>query len=257
MYERADGNFVPVGITETSGQVSEGVFTPMSVSQMEYDEVFYDSDFSTYPAYITGEGDEGWVIFIHGFRGDHRRQTFALLRAKELDEIGWKSMIIAYRNGDGMKQDPSGMYLYGATEWVDLDGAIDYAINNGAKKVVLFGISGGGGPEASWIMNTNEPEKVDGFIYEAPTFNFIESVKVNGQARFPWLPVSLFDYFIWLSEIRFGIDFDSMDFRYDLIDSQIPALLFHGDDDEWVPVSMSDFIASNSCLLYTSDAADE
>ena len=161
MYERADGNFVPVGITETSGQVSEGVFTPMSVSQMEYDEVFYDSDFSTYPAYITGEGDEGWVIFIHGFRGDHRRQTFALLRAKELDEIGWKSMIIAYRNGDGMKQDPSGMYLYGATEWVDLDGAIDYAINNGAKKVVLFGISGGGGPEASWIMNTNEPEKVD------------------------------------------------------------------------------------------------
>ena len=59
MYERADGNFVPVGITETSGQVSEGVFTPMSVSQMEYDEVFYDSDFSTYPAYITGEGDEG------------------------------------------------------------------------------------------------------------------------------------------------------------------------------------------------------
>ena len=47
LYERADGNFVPVGITETSGQVSEGVFTPMSVSQMEYDEVFYDSDFST------------------------------------------------------------------------------------------------------------------------------------------------------------------------------------------------------------------
>ena len=145
LYERPDGNFVPVGATETSGQVSEGVFTPMSVSQMEYEEVFYESDFSTYPAYITGEGDEGWVIFIHGFRGDHRRQTFALLRAKELDEIGWKSMIIAYRNGDGMKQDPSGMYLYGATEWVDVDGAIDYAINNGAKKVVLFGIIGGGG----------------------------------------------------------------------------------------------------------------
>ena len=142
-----------------------------------------------------------------------------------------------------MKQDPSGMYLYGATEWVDLDGAIDYAINNGAKKVVLFGISGGGGPEASWIMNTNEPEKVDGFIYEAPTFNFIESVKVNGQARFPWLPVSLFDYFIWLSEIRFGIDFDSMDYREAVINDDTPMLLFHGDDDEWIPVSLSDYIA--------------
>ena len=33
-------------------------------------------------------------------------------------------------------------------------------------------------------MNTNEPEKVNGFIYEAPTFNFIESVKVMAKQDF-------------------------------------------------------------------------
>ena len=136
-------------------------------------------------------------------------------------------------------------YIFIAIKGDRFDGNnyINDAIKNGAKKVVLFGISGGGGPEASWIMNTNEPEKVDGFIYEAPTFNFIESVKVNGQARFPWLPVSLFDYFIWLSEIRFGIDFDSMDYREAVINDDTPMLLFHGDDDEWIPVSLSDYIA--------------
>ena len=115
--------------------------------------------------------------------------------------------------------------------------------NSATFHTTNLGISGGGGPEASWIMNTNEPDKVDGFIYEAPTFNFIESVKVNGQARFPWLPISLFDYFIWLSEVRFGIDFDSMDYREAVINDDTPMLLFHGDDDEWIPVSLSYYIA--------------
>ena len=34
LYERSDGNFVPVGVTETSGQVSEGVFTPVSYTHL-------------------------------------------------------------------------------------------------------------------------------------------------------------------------------------------------------------------------------
>ena len=167
-----------------------------------------------------------------------------MLRAQEIAEIGWKSMIIAYRNDAGMKQDPSGMYQYGATEWEDVDGAIKYARQNGAKSVVLWGVSGGGGPVASWLQNSSDKSLVDGVILEAPTFNFIESVEVNGQARFPWLPESLFDYYTWLAEVRFGIDFDSMDYREAVIDSTVPMLLFHGDDDEWIPVSLSDFIAS-------------
>ena len=106
------------------------------------------------------------------------------------------------------------------------------------------GVSGGGGPVASWLQNSSDKSLVDGVILEAPTFNFIESVEVNGQARFPWLPESLFDYYTWLAEVRFGIDFDSMDYREAVIDSTVPMLLFHGDDDEWIPVSLSDFIAS-------------
>ena len=44
--------------------------------------------------------------------------------------------------------------------------------------------------------------------------------------------------------VRYGVDFSEMDFTDAVINSTIPTLLFHGDDDEWVPVSMSDLIAS-------------
>ena len=42
-----------------------------------------------------------------------------------------------------------------------------------------------------------------------------------------------------------------MDFRDAVINSSIPTLLFHGDDDEWVPVEMSDLIAESRDANFT------
>ena len=58
------------------------------------------------------------------------------------------------------------------------------------------------------------------------------------------IPSQLFSYFKIFTEVRYGVDFSEMDFTDAVINSTIPTLLFHGDDDEWVPVSMSDLIAS-------------
>ena len=76
-----------------------------------------------------------------------------MLRAQEIVEIGWKSMIIAYRNDAGMKQDPSGLYQYGVTEWKMLMEQLNTQGGINPKSVVLWGVSGGGGPVASWLQN--------------------------------------------------------------------------------------------------------
>ena len=42
-----------------------------------------------------------------------------------------------------------------------------------------------------------------------------------------------------------------MDFRDALVESEVPVLFFHGDDDEWVPVEMTDYIAANRRTNFT------
>lgn len=244
------GGYKILGSSGWSGQATDGVYTPESVSGIEYKDIFYESNVGSFPAYLTSNGENGIVIFVHGFRGNYAREVFSLMRAKDLAELGYRSMVIAYRNDRGLPKDPSGIYQYGVTEWEDIDAAVDEARKYN-ENIVLFGISGGGGPVSSWIENSNDLSKVSGIIYEAPVISFWESVEVNGAARFPWLPEALFSYFKIVTELRYGVDFDSMDFREAVINSSIPTLLFHGDDDEWVPVEMSDLIAESRDTNFT------
>ena len=250
LLDEKTGIYKILGTSGWSGQATQGIYTPKSVVDIEYEDIFYQSDIGQFPAYLTSSGDDGVVIFVHGFRGDYSREVFAQLRAKDLMDMGFRSMIISYRNDRGLPKDPSGIFQYGVSEWKDIDAAIDEArkIN---ENVVLWGISGGGGPVSSWIQNTDDLSKVSGIIYEAPVISFWESVEVNGAARFPWLPQGLFSYFKIVTELRYGVDFDSMDFRDAVINSDIPVLLFHGDDDEWVPVEMSDLIAESRNKNFT------
>ena len=244
------GEFKILGTSSWSGQASEGIYTPKSVSGLDYETVYYQSDLGEFPAYLTNDGDVGIVIFVHGFRGDYSREVFAKMRAGDIVDMGYRSMIISYRNDKGLPKDPSGIYQYGTTEWKDIDGAIDKALEF-TDNVVLWGTSGGGGPISSWLGNVGDKSKVKGIIYEAPVINFWESVEVNGAARYPWVPQQLFGYFKIFTEIRYGIDFENMNFTDNVINSDIPVLLFHGDDDEWVPVEMSDLIAENRDTNFT------
>ena len=250
LLDEKTGIYKILGTSGWSGQATQGIYTPKSVVDIEYEDIFYQSDIGQFPAYLTSSGDNGVVIFVHGFRGDYSREVFAQLRAKDLMDMGFRSMIISYRNDRGLPKDPSGIFQYGVSEWKDIDAAIDEA-RKISENVVLWGISGGGGPVSSWIQNTDDISKVSGIIYEAPVISFWESVEVNGAARFPWLPQGLFSYFKIVTELRYGVDFDSMDFRDAVINSDIPVLLFHGDDDEWVPVEMSDLIAESRNKNFT------
>ena len=247
-----NGKYSILGTNDYEGIDESGKYTPKSVSDTDYEYIEYESDLGMFPAYLTSEGETGVVIFVHGFRGAFERDFTAMLRAPDFENLGYRSMIISYRNDANAPKDPSGLYQYGVTEWIDLDNAIRYVEQNiNPDKIVLWGTSGGGGPVTSWLQNNPDSERVDGIIFEAPVISFWESVEVNGKARYPFIPELFFPYIKLFTEIRYGVDFDTMDFRDALVKSEVPVLLFHGDDDEWVPVDMSDYIAENRRTNFT------
>ena len=247
-----NGKYSILGTDDYEGIDESGKYTPKSVSDTDYEYIEYESDLGMFPAYLTSEGETGVVIFVHGFRGAFERDFTAMLRAPDFENLGYRSMIISYRNDANAPKDPSGLYQYGVTEWIDLDNAIRYVEQNiNPDKIVLWGTSGGGGPVTSWLQNNPDSERVDGIIFEAPVISFWESVEVNGKARYPFIPELFFPYIKLFTEVRYGVDFDTMDFRDALVKSEVPVLLFHGDDDEWVPVDMSDYIAENRRTNFT------
>ena len=247
-----NGKYSILGTNDYEGIDENGKYTPKSVSDTDYEYIEYESDLGMFPAYLTSEGKTGVVIFVHGFRGAFERDFTAMLRAPDFENLGYRSMIISYRNDANAPKDPSGLYQYGVTEWIDLDNAIKYVEQNiNPDKIVLWGTSGGGGPVTSWLQNNPGSDRVDGIIFEAPVISFWESVEVNGKARYPFIPELFFPYIKLFTEVRYGVDFDTMDFRDALVKSEVPVLLFHGDDDEWVPVDMSDYIAENRRTNFT------
>jgi pimeloyl-ACP methyl ester carboxylesterase len=164
-------------------------------------------------------------------------------------KAGMPALVITYRNDEGAPRDSSGYYRYGATEWQDLDNAVVYALEHGARRVVLFGFSMGGGIVASFLEH--RPERathVAGIVLDAPILNFRRTVGFGAaQRELPVIGGSIPAPLIWTAEtiasLRYGIDWE----RIDYLDGQwlsVPALVLHGTADKTVPIATSDAFAA-------------
>lgn len=191
--------------------------------------------------YVPGEADT-WAILVHG-RAASRAEPLHGLAAAE--RAGMPALDIAYRNDPGAPADPSGFYRYGATEWADLAGAVDHARSKGARRVVLFGFSMGGAIVASYLRHTPDSSRgfVFGVVLDSPMLDLGRTIDYEASQRsLPLLglpiPSSLVGVAKAIAGKRFGVDWDDLDYvGSDWLN--VPALVFHGDDDGTVPVSTS------------------
>ena len=164
-------------------------------------------------------------------------------------ELGLPSLVITYRNDEGVPQNPDGLHWFGLTEWEDLEGAVKYALGREAEGVVLIGYSMGGGIVTKFLYESPLAEKVRGVVLDSPMLDFGATIDHGASQRS--IPVvggtPVLDLIIWIakniSSIRFGIDFDRMDYLSGVNELATPILLFHSDADRKVPVESSDTLA--------------
>jgi len=192
-----------------------------------------------------------WAVLVHGWRATRTEPLRAL--GPVLD-AGMPALVISYRNDEGAPEDPSGFYRFGATEWRDLDSAVGYALGHGARHVVLFGFSMGGGIAAAFLEHSAHADAVTALVLDAPLLDFQRTVDHGAsQRRLPVLGGPIPGPLTWTAKTiagwRYDIGWESIDY----LDGDwlhVPALVFHGTADPRVPVAASDaFTASYPRLV--------
>jgi pimeloyl-ACP methyl ester carboxylesterase len=182
-----------------------------------------------------------WVLLLHGNTPD-RLDLARLLPSLQAE--GHPVLLVSLRNDPGAPEDPSGMLRYGATEWRDLEAAVEYAVGQGSDGVVLAGPSMGGGVVMSFLEHSPSADAVRAAVLDAPMLDFGRTV--DFQARQESLPViglplpgTLTATAKWMASWRFDIDWDELDHLDSTEELRAPILLFHGTEDDDVPISTS------------------
>ena len=196
--------------------------------------VTYRSPLGEFPALKLGDGGDVWAIFVHG-KGAGTRQGIRV--APLLSELGIPSLFISYRNDEGAPASADGFYRYGQTEWRDLEGAIQYALDNGAERVVLIGWSMGGAIAAKFLYTSTLAQHVAALVMDAPMLDFEATVDFGARQRgIPSLVVAAGKS---VSRYRYGVDWSSTDYVAEAAELPVPTLVIHGERDETVPLETS------------------
>ncbi len=223
----------------TASRMSREVFStdPLVAHGMLFEEVTFPGPLSPLGAWLIDGGDT-WVIHVHGHAGD---RIEALRSIPAIARAGLSSLVIDYRNDEGVTEDPSGYYLYGATEWQDLEAAVQYALDHGAESVIPYGYSMGGAIVMAFLYNSPLASEVSGVVLDAPMLDLSRVIdQAAGELHVPGFITSTARF---ITERRFDVEFDDMAYLEDVDQLTAPVLLFHGDDDDRIPVETSDEFA--------------
>lgn len=239
-----------VGRPDKGDKVRTDAFTfpgdPLQAFGIPFENVYYSSSLGKFPAwYIRGSGDV-WAVFVHGALGATRRE--GLSRLPVLKSLDMPSLVITYRNDEGVPQNPDGFWRYGLTEWADLEGAVSYALEHEAKGVVLIANSMGGAITMKFLYESPLAGNVKGVILDSPMLDFGATVDYGAsQRRMPVFGTPIPAPIVWiaksLSSTRFGIDYDKLDYVSRVNELAVPVLLFQGDADKTAPVEPADTLA--------------
>ena len=207
---------------------------PLRAFEIPFREVCYSSSLGKFLAWqVDGEGDT-WVVAVHG-RGAPLRECLRSLPV--VAGLGMPLLAVTYRNDPGVPASPDGFHHYGMVEWQDVEGAVGYALERGARSVVLMGHSMGGGIAVSFMYRSPLRDRVRCLVLDSPMLDLNLIVK-NGARQFGLVhlltPVGKL-----ISSWRFGISWRELDYVRRAGELNVPVLLFHSAEDNITPVETS------------------
>ena len=211
---------------------------PQTAHGIPYKKVTYKSELGQCPAWFIPGGSSTWVVFAHG-RGAHPNEALRILPT--LTEAGLPVLAFNYRNDDGAPASKDRQHWLGLTEWRDLEAAMEYAIDSGAEDFILCGYSMGGGMCLNLLYESGFASMVRGVVMNSPLLDFGGTLDFVGRIRSYPRPIVHFGK--WVAGMRFGIDWQRMNYLNRASELRAPILILHGEKDTLVPAPISQTLA--------------
>jgi alpha-beta hydrolase superfamily lysophospholipase len=223
----------------------------LTPSDLEYpfENVQIETTLGPAPAWLIPAEQEStrWVIQVHG-RAVNRSET---LRAVPVFRAaGFTSLLVSYRNDEDAPSSVDGRYALGDTEWFDVDAAMHFAVDHGAKELVLMGWSMGGATVLQAATRSSLSDVVVAVILESPVVDWVTALEF--QAKILHLPRPIGSGVLAIIGRSWGrrltgqaesIDLRRLDFVRRAAELQLPVLILHSDDDGYVPSTASHALA--------------
>ena len=198
------------------------------------------------PAWLitpTGTLSSTWAIHIHGL-GSPRAGTLRGIQVASDAEL--TSLVVTYRNDGEGPIVGTGRSELGAAEVDDVRAAVRFALENGARDVVLFGWSMGAAIALQLAAEHELRGIVVGLVLDSPVLDWVSTIKANcvrsslpawsGALAAPWLT-------FWPLALMIGlaspIDLSRFDWIARAGELNVPILLLHGTLDTSSPFEVS------------------
>ncbi|HEY9499274.1 MAG TPA: alpha/beta fold hydrolase [Terrimesophilobacter sp.] len=218
-----------------------------------FGNVSIDTELGPAPAWLVPALDgaprpANWVIQVHG-RAVIRAET---LRAVPVfRSAGYASLLVSYRNDGEAPDSGDGLYGLGDTEWRDVDAALSYAIDHGARSVILMGWSMGGATVLQALTRSPNASVVSGLVLDSPVIDWVTALDYQGKSMGLAKPIRSAAYALlggaWgrvFTGQHAPIDLQRLDFVERARELTVPILILHSDDDDYVPSAASHALAA-------------
>jgi hypothetical protein len=156
---------------------------PRRAFGLPFEEVVIPGPLGGMPAWFVDAPGDAWALLVHGQNAPRREMLHEL---PALQALGIKALFLAYRNDEGAPPSNDGLLHFGRTEWEDVEAAASWALARGAKGLVLFGHSMGGGIVVNFLLRSGHAGRVRAAVLDAPMLDFAATVAPPGRPPLSW-----------------------------------------------------------------------
>lgn len=219
---------------------------PRSALSLNYTDVDIPGELGSLPAWFVPGVRDTWVITVHGLGAtrEHPLNVMEFLHRQRFPVLD-----LAYRGDRGAPRSPDGLNHLGETEWRDVDAAIRFAVDNGARQVVLHGWSTGATMALRAAVRSALRDSISGLVLDSPVLSWPTTLRALASAR--RTPGALLPLAVRAAQGRTGLERDR---TAEAAGLTVPTMIFHGPDDTLAPWEHSRRLANtrpNLIALHT------